>query len=109
MFNLSHSSVHNGDGERKIIIEKYTSQVEADVKVDEPQYWTVWENKLQTIYYSERITFLCIFCFVTFVAIIGNLLTLYVVITRLVETPLCNRLTLACSSLNGRKNVEICD
>jgi hypothetical protein len=78
MFNLSHLSVHNDDGEREIIVEKYSQ-----AKVDEPQqYWTMWEYKLHQIYYHERITLLCLFCIVTTVAIIGNLLTLYVVLTR---------------------------
>lgn len=81
MFNSFHTSVHS---ESEYIIGKYSSSAEPNVKVDEPQYWTVWESKLQTIYYSERITFLCIFCVVTFVAAIGNILTLLVVITRFV-------------------------
>jgi hypothetical protein len=50
---------------------------------EEPHYWTVWESKLHSnLYYSERIAFLSLFCFITFVAVVGNLLTLYVVATR---------------------------
>lgn len=50
---------------------------------EEPHFWTIWEYKLHSqLYNGERIAFLTLFCFITFVAVVGNLLTLYVVATR---------------------------
>lgn len=50
---------------------------------EEPHYWTVWEHKLHSqFHYSERMVFLTLFCVVTFVAVVGNVLTLYVVASR---------------------------
>lgn len=79
MLNSSHLSVYNGE-----IFEFYTDEEPATYKQnDEPHIWTVWEHKLHSqIFYGERIVFLSIFCFVTIVAVLGNLLTLYVVGTR---------------------------
>lgn len=82
MLNLSHSSVHNsGDSER--IAVQQSSDAEMEVIVDVQQYYTEWEYKLKQIYYHERIALVIIFYAVVTIAIIGNILTLYVVITRL--------------------------
>ncbi|KAG5674190.1 hypothetical protein PVAND_004172 [Polypedilum vanderplanki] len=56
--------------------------ISEDKVVDRPEYRTIWENKLQQLNHGERITFLCVFCLITSVAVIGNFLTIYVVITR---------------------------
>ena len=82
MLNLSHSSVHNGGDTGRIAIQK-SSDAELEVIVDVQQYYTEWEYKLKQIYYHERIALVIIFYAVTTIAIIGNILTLYVVITRL--------------------------
>lgn len=80
MLNSSLLSVHNGE----IIEFKYINDMQVQHKQnDEPHTWTVWEHKLHSqIYYGERIALLSIFCFVTIVAVLGNILTLYVVVTR---------------------------
>lgn len=78
MLNLLPWSVHNGE----IIESKYPGDRRMQ-RNDEPHYWTVWEHKLHSqIYYGERISLLVSFCFVTIVAVVGNLLTLYVVLSR---------------------------
>lgn len=73
------NSSHNGE-----FIELNSNKVPIPYKhSDEPHVWTVWEHKLHSqIYYGERMALLSIFCFVTIVAVLGNLLTLYVVATR---------------------------
>lgn len=80
MLNLSHLSVHNSVGASgRIAMAK---GIDAESDVDVQQYYTEWEYKLKQIYYHERIALLIMFYVVTAVAIIGNILTLYVVITR---------------------------
>jgi hypothetical protein len=72
MLNLSQSGVFDVAARTK-----YSND-----GVDNPQLWTIWEKKLQTLNYGERIAFLSAYSCVTFVAVVGNLLTLYVVATR---------------------------
>lgn len=84
MVNLSQLSVRNGG---EITESKYPEDHHvpstSTQRIDEPHYWTVWEYKLYTeILNGERIILLSIFCFVTIVAVVGNLLTLYVVLTK---------------------------
>lgn len=81
MLNLSHSSVHNGGDSGRIAVQQ-SSNAEMEVIVDVQQYYTEWEYKLKQIYYHERIALVIIFYAVVTIAIIGNILTLYVVITR---------------------------
>ncbi|XP_070503098.1 neuropeptide Y receptor type 5-like [Chironomus tepperi] len=81
MLNLSHSSVHNSGDSGRIVVQQ-SSDAELEVIVDVQQYYTEWEYKLKQIYYHERIALVIIFYVVTTIAIIGNILTLYVVITR---------------------------
>lgn len=81
MFNLNHSSTRYA----KIMNWKDEGdyQVGIDSASDPPQLMVVWEQFLQHLNFAERIFFLSTYCAITVFATIGNVLTLYVVFTRL--------------------------
>lgn len=48
----------------------------------QPDFLVIWESLAIHLEFHERMIFLSVACFVIAVALIGNLLTLYVVFTR---------------------------
>lgn len=82
MFNSSHLRLHyakimnwkTDEGDYKL----GRSEVMADPT--EIEYW--WESLLDHFNFGERMIFLVIFCFIVAFGVIGNILTLYVVIER---------------------------
>jgi hypothetical protein len=60
--------------------EDYQMGFEAVSDSMEMEYW--WESYLDRFNYPERMIFLTVFCFIIAFGVIGNLLTLYVIISR---------------------------
>ncbi|CRL05728.1 CLUMA_CG018757, isoform A [Clunio marinus] len=57
-------------------------RTEMQIENDAPQTNIVWEHLLKNLSLVERMTFLTLICLVTAIALIGNILTIYVVLTR---------------------------
>lgn len=83
MLNVSRSTSYN----TRIMNWKVDGDNDGDSSSmsELPAIMVVWERVLQHLHRSERICFLAMFIVVTSLAVVGNVLTLYVVVVRLVE------------------------
>lgn len=79
MFNISNSAAlyartmeWKSDGDYEEGTDMSTS----------PQMVYIWESMLQELYLEERFALLAICCIIFTLAIVGNILTLYVVVAR---------------------------
>lgn len=82
MYNLTQSSTRYAEIMNWKDEGDYQSVT--DSASDPPQLMVVWEHVLQHLNFAERIFFLSTYCVIAVFATIGNVLTLYVVFTRLI-------------------------
>lgn len=76
MFNSSHSRAHYAE------IMNWKTDGDYQAESDAPQTIYMWESQLRPLDLSERMLFLGLFVAIIALGVVGNILTLYVVVTR---------------------------